>query len=421
MVAMDPSEPDTTQREARDLAELTGPGRVDIVRMALLGIDSGPREPADLDVDLHLSVEVDRVHHRPGAGVSVGYRVGYDDGGGARVNEYLVASTAPRLPESERVALLADGDRQVRVWRHPHDPALPGLAPACDAATVHGWLTDLGRPPAAPVRLDLVSYRPSRRAVLRAGAGDDSVFVKVLPPRRAEALYRRHEVLTDAGVPTPRVLACPGPGVLMIERARGHALAEAIAGAERNPGGLPGPDVLEAWLDSLPATVLELPARPSWADRIDFHAEAARAALPAEAGRIDRLETGLTELLARTPDGPKVPTHGDFYEANVFTADGGVSSVIDVDSVGPGRRSDDLGTMLGHVAVLPALAPHVYAHVPGIVKEWTAYFETRVDPVDLRARTAAVVLSLAAGTSPEQGAARLAVAEEWHADAQGRI
>ncbi len=418
MGGMETSEPSTAARESRDLEDLTGPGRVDIVRAALLGIT-----PADgaapVTVQLHLSVEVDRVHHRPGAGVSVGYRVGYD-GGGGRVNEYLVASTAPRLPESDQVALLEDGDRQVRVWRHPHDPALPGLAQACDAETVGRWLTDIGRDPAGPVRLDLVSYRPSRRAVLRAGAGTDAVFVKVLAPRRVDALRRRHEVLTEAGVPAPRVLAQPGPGVLVTERAPGHALAEAIAGALSNPAGLPGPEVLESWLDSLPAAVTDLPARPSWADRIDFHAEAARAALPGEADRITRLETGVAGLLARSPDRPPVPTHGDFYEANVFTADGEVTAVIDVDSLGPGRRADDLGTLLGHVAVLPALAPRVYAHVPGILQEWTAYFETRADPVELRARTAAVVLSLAAGTSPEQGVARLAVAEEWHAEARQR-
>lgn len=399
----------TPAAEADDLAVLTGPASTDLLRAALAG--SAAAVPG-------LSVAVDRVHHRPGAGVSVGYRVAYGSPVGDVV-EYLVASTAPRVPDGDGVAVLDDGERRVRVWRHPGDPMLPGLRAACDADRVRRWLEEAHLVPAGTdVRLTMPAYRPTRRAVVRADAGDVSVFLKVLPPRRADALVRRHLLLERSGVPAPRVLAQPAAGVVVLSAAAGRPLAQAVAGARTDPTLLPAPAAMVAFLDSLPAAAGDLPARSSWVDRLDFHAVAARVALPRHAGRIGDLEARVAALISNAPDAPQVPTHGDFYEANVFTDGGAVTGVIDVDSLGVGRRSDDLATLLGHLAVLPALAPGMYGHVPEITRHWLEHFELDVDRVELRARTAAVVLSLVAGTSAEMALARLEVAETWLADAE---
>ena len=113
-----------------------------------------------------------------------------------------------------------------------------------------------------------------------------------------------------------------------------------------------------------------------------------------------------------------MPTHGDFYEANIFTADGRVSAVIDLDSLGPGLREDDLATLLGHLAVLRSLAPTIYPHGDELVIEWFEVLARTCDPAALAARVAGVVLSLVAGTTPDLAAERLATAEEWFGRAQ---
>ena len=395
------------QSEDADLALLKGTGRTAMVEAALTG--SGQFDPA---VHRDLRVDVHQVHHRPGAGVSVGYRVQYTTPRGP-VRDYVVASTAPQAGDGDGVAVLNDGVRTVRMWRRPFDPAIPGLRAASDPAVVAAWLREAGYAVEEPVQLRSVSYRPTRRAVLRADAGELRVFIKVLPERKAEDLATRHELLAAAGVPAPRLLARPEPAICVLSAARGRPLAEAIAGAGDHPELMPAPAELVGWLDLLPPETMQLRRRSSWADRLDFHTAAAAAALPEQREQVVDLGTRLADALTTVRAEEEVPAHGDYYEANVFTADGTVSEVIDVDSLGPGRRSDDLATMLGHVAVLPDLAPQVYRDTPAVLDRMREDFETRVPAHTLRIRTAAVVLSLIAGATQDQAQARLRIATEW--------
>ncbi|WP_420111719.1 phosphotransferase [Pseudactinotalea sp.] len=379
--------------EDGDLALLTGPEAPEIVRAALLG-----SEPADMD----LQVRVLAVHHRPGAGVSVCYDVTH---AGAPLGEVLVASTSEptRHDHTDGVAVLDDGARSLRVWRRADDPALPGLRGALDPAQVGAWLGRGERP-----ALSVLSYRPTRRAVVAAHVGEDTFYLKVVRPRRASDLVQRHHVLQGSGLGAPAVLAEPEPGVLVLAPARGRSLAQALAAGE--PGLLPAPESVLAALDSMPAEVAELPLRPSWVDRLDFHAAAARSALPARASEVDGVARRVSAVLAAEAVASAVPTHGDLNVANLFVDGGRVAGVIDVDSLGPGRRADDLATLLAHLLVLPALAPQTYALVPEVTARWREAFAAVTDPRELEARTAAVLISLVAGASADQAHARLDLA-----------
>ncbi|MBX9245107.1 phosphotransferase, partial [Actinotalea ferrariae] len=161
------------------------------------------------------------------------------------------------------------------------------------------------------------------------------------------------------------------------------------------------------------------------------HASAAAVAVPARAAEIARLRDALAEVLARTDAGPVVATHGDLHEANLLVDDGALVGLLDVDALGPGHRVDDLACLLAHLSVLPALAPGTYRHVPGALRRWLAAVDDAgaaldVDPVALRARAGAVVLSLVAGSTgggpeAEDGASRrLDVAGTWLAEARLR-
>ncbi len=393
--------------ERADLEMLRGPQRTGLVAAALTS--AGEFDPQR---DHRLKVSVDKIHHRPGAGVSVAYNITFDSARGT-VKDYVVASTSPAATSGEGVAVLNDGDRQVRMWRRPFDPVLTGLRQACSPSVVRGWLADAGIDTGPNLRLEFITYRPTRRAVLRATDCTTTVFIKVMPAARSTDVVSRHELLAAAGVQVPQVLSVPAPGVCVLAAVAGAPMANAIAAAGTDPDGVPDPGTLVAWLDSLPRQALSMPRRQTWTDRLDFHSAAAAAALPQQREEINEL----ADVLQRELDGfeaeQTVPTHGDFYEANIFTSGGQVCGVIDLDSVGPGRRSDDLATMLGHLSVLPDLSPRVYCDVPDVIERYQRDFENRVPPRVLRVRTAAVALSLVANSIPTQARARLAVARRW--------
>src|SRR5699024_1729408 len=108
-------------------------------------------------------------------------------------------------------------------------------------------------------------------------------------------------------------------------------------------------------LDRMPQELVELPRRDAWSDRIVDYGHAAATALPGQAQRIRSLVEHLRRQLDTTDRGPVVPTHGDFYEANLLVSRNRISGVLDIDGAGPGHRVDDLACFLGHLAVLPAV------------------------------------------------------------------
>jgi hypothetical protein len=346
-----------------------------------------------------------KVHHRPGLDVSAGFSVTYP-GTDPGEEVYLVATSA-HVPEGARAVKVPLGGTTVSVWRHPEDPYLPGLAPAHDADVAASWVDTW------PVEVRLASYRPIRRAVLRYEGGGSTWFSKVVRPSRLPGLLERQAMLSNVGV-SPAVLGTPAPGTLLIASATGTSLANTLAAALAGRGELPEASSIVALLDRLPAAVMTLTARPSWAEHLSFHGEAAASALPSRRNEIAAIVGRIRRFVDAEPTGPLVPVHGDFYEANIFVDHGVPRQLIDVDAVGPGRREDDLACLLGHMAVLPVVSARHFAGLESVVDSWAQAFEATVpSPVGLRARVAAVVLSLVAGATSENGAARLAIASHW--------
>jgi Ser/Thr protein kinase RdoA (MazF antagonist) len=259
--------------------------------------------------------------------------------------------------------------------------------------------------------LELVTYRPLRRAVLRASTATTTTYLKVVRPHTAVDLLRRHDLLLGAGLPVAPA-ADLGDGVLRLDAVPGRPLTDALAAD--GAAGVDPRDVV-ALLDRLPAGLVDLSRRPAWADRLRHHTDAAATAVPGQAREIEAIGRRVRHLLRASDAGPVVPTHGDLHDANLLLTGGRISGLLDVDGAGPGHRVDDLACLLGHLSVLPALAPDVHRHVPAALPRWTAAFERDdVDPVALRARAAAVVLSLVAG-------ARRDSRDGWQDDARGRV
>jgi Ser/Thr protein kinase RdoA (MazF antagonist) len=413
---------------------LTGPGAGGLLRSAV-GNSGGV---------LH-SWQLDHVDHRPGRSTKALYRTQVSwpelDGPQAPAREELFGASAhigereKNLYVAEQTLVMTDGDINVRVWRYPHDPWLPMLPQVCYPDIVGRTLADLGvslgPDPSEPIAIDVVSYRPGRRAVLRASQGRAAVYLKVMQPHRSGEIVERHQRLLAAGVPVPEVLA-HHQGLVVLAELPGRPLARAVI--DEGVAACRAEDLV-ALLDRLPASMYPLPLRPPWTDSVEFYAGIVSSAVPSLGPRLDALvreiREGLKSLEHRMDVRPHDVVHGDFYEAQVFVSDGKVVGLLDIDTVGPGRRADDLACLLAHLSVLAdygnagRIDRGMQERVEDAIRTWHATFEERVDPVELALRSAGVVLSLATGPHRQQEAAWEAateaivrVAEEWVAAAR---
>lgn len=297
-----------------------------------------------------------------------------------------------------KAEIFADGEREVAVWIYPNDPDLPGLARAAYTEQMAGILTEhdvLGRPVAAhEVSLRMIGYRPRRRAVLRVDVGRPPVtfYCKVLRERLFGDVVRRHELLLAAGVPAPRIAATTDDALLLLHNLDGRPLAKAVFD-ETDP--CTAEDLIHL-LDAMPMSVTKLERRPPWTDAVQHYSQMVAAAVPSATDKLAWLTDQIAEGLASVPLGND-PTHGDFHEGQVHVSGGRIVGILDVDTVGPGRRADDLACLIAHLSTIQRMNPAQEAKVHRLIRTWVPVFDTRVDPLELRLRAAAVIISLATG------------------------
>lgn len=305
----------------------------------------------------------------------------------------------PALSDS-LAEIFADGDREVAVWLYPNDPDLPGLTRAAYTERMAEVLTEhqvVGRPVAdADVRLRMIGYRPRRRAVLRveiASAGQPvTVYCKVLRERAFDDVVRRHELLLAAGAPAPEVVATTSDALMLLRNLPGRPLASAIFEAQ-DP--CTAEQIIQL-LDAMPMSVTQLDRRPPWSDAVEHYARMVVAAVPRVRDKLAWLTRQISAGLGSIPPGNE-PTHGDFHEGQVHVDNGRIVGVLDVDTVGPGRRADDLACLIAHLSTIQRMSPGQEARVHRLIRAWVPVFDTRVDPTELRLRAAAVIISLATG------------------------
>jgi hypothetical protein len=157
-------------------------------------------------------------------------------------------------------------------WRHPHDPALPGLEVACDPVALEHVV-----PGSGPVTsIELLGYRPLRRAVVRAVRDGRTAYVKVLRPAAGrggapDVLHRFGGSRRGRAARAPRCSRPRATGSSSWRRSSAPRSSRAIG--QDDASGLEL-DQLVALLDALPASVLDLPRRPAWSDRAADYADA---------------------------------------------------------------------------------------------------------------------------------------------------
>ena len=336
------------------------------------------------------------VYHRPGSVTTASFRVTVR-WGERTCEETLVASseTGPAVSGAPGVVVLGDGVDQVALWRFPSDPALPGLPVATDPGRLAVVLAGMGvsgfAPASGPLALRVRSYRPCRRAVIQVSAPGSSVFVRVARPRVVEALHERHVLLYAAGVPVPRSWGWTGDGLLVIEAIPGPTLRHHL----RTAGPAPDAEALLGLLDRFPDAVLGLPRRRAWADEAAHYAGVVGSTVPGERARAVDLAGAIAGGLAGLE--PDSPTHGDFHDNQLVMDGSRICGLLDVDTAGPGRRADDLATLLGHLGASALAGAPDADRLRALIGDWQRAAERVMDAAELRFRVAGVLLSLATG------------------------
>ena len=365
------------------------------------------------------------VLYRPGRRAVVRYAATVRWAGGPAVPETLVAIADAGGPPAGTLVLSA-GDLAVGLLRYPEDPALPGLRSAVSARSV---AMRLGVP-AEHLRLDVRTYRPGRRAVVRVrvdGLAPDAAgferYLKVVPPGELVALVDRMVALGGC-VPVPEVVEVwPEAGTVVLTAIAGRTIRDVLlAGDRAEVDALPDGGVILELLDRLP----QPPTGPAGSAgrvsrgplaRVAGHAGLLAAVMPEEG---DRLEALVGRLGKPTSAGAVVTTHGDLYEAQLLVEGGRVVGMLDVDGAGPGRRVHDLATMLGHLVALGDAVPRRRAAIDRWRVRLEPAFELAVEPAELRRTTAAALVGMATGPFRVQAPAwrrqvnrRIASAEAW--------
>lgn len=345
------------------------------------------------------SWRLDHVDANPGRSTTATYQAVVRWSYGTRPELLGVsARSAGPVTSDSRAEIFADGDREVAVWLYPEDPDLPGLATAAYPERMADLITRLGlvgRPVSpAQVSLHMIGYRPRRRAVLRVDVTDPrrTFYVKVLRDRLFDDILTRHRILLGGGVPSPAVAGTTDDNLLILAELPGRPLAKAIF----DPVDPCTADDLIDVLDTMPGEVAALERRPPWSDAVDHYAQVVSAALPSQSGRLAWMSSMIAQGLAPVPPGDEA-THGDFHEGQVHVADGRVCGILDVDTIGPGRRADDLACMVAHLSTVQRMDAQQAARVHHLIRSWVPVFDERVDPTELRLRAAAVIISLATG------------------------
>lgn len=349
-----------------------------------------------------ISWRLDHVDADPRRSTTATYSAAVDWPSGRRT-ELLGASARAggRSGNDERATIFGDGDREVAVWLYPDDPDLPGLRRAAVPNGLAALLNEhrvLDHPVTGDnIALEMISYRPRRRAVLKAvittrNGGPRTFFVKVLRESVYAPTLQRHELLRRARFPAAVVAAATADFILVLPQVPGRPLTQAIFD-EAMPCAA---ESLIMLLDSLPSAVAALPRRPPWTRAVATYAAMIATALPALDPQLRWLVEQVSSGLAGLPPGLE-PTHGDFHEGQLFVSNGLITGVLDIDTIGPGRRADDLACMIAHLSTMQRMTAEQAAGLSRLINLWLQVFDTRIDPVELRLRAAGVIVSLATG------------------------
>lgn len=370
---------------------LVGPDAVDVLRV--------PVEAAGGEL---LSARPEQVQYRPGSDVVVRYSAQVSWNGQPASRDTLSASSTIHGSHAGTVGVTAttpDGPLDVGVWRWPFDPVLVALSHVVSASSVADVLRSVHGPlDPHRVRLEVVAYRPTDRAVLRVdvesadGGRGTLAYLKIVAPGAAPAIAERHRQLLAAGVPVPRVDGLDAAqGLIVLAPLEGPTLRELI---KNDADGWPECSEFDRLADGFASAPLHDRANVSRLTDGALHARMLATVMPATAARLGEL----AERFETTPAPPAdTIIHGDLHEAQIIMDHGSIVGVLDIDDAGPGLAVDDRANVLARLAYRATTDTARSATIRTYADRLRLHSLARFDPSTLDLHTAAALTGLATG------------------------
>ena len=366
---------------------LVGPEAIDVLRV-----------PVEATGGRVLSARPVQVQYRPGSDVVVRYSAQVSWNGDPPQRETFAASSTIHGSHAGTVRVVATtsaGPLDIGVWRWPFDPVLAGLSQAVTPASVASLLQEVHGPldPHA-IRLEVVAYRPTDRAVMRVDEDERGTiaYLKVVDPAVAPTIAERHRTLLAAGVPVPRIeMLDEALGVIVLAPLVGPTLRELI---KADADGWPDCSEYDRLADHFASAPLNGAANVSRLTDGALHARMLATVMPETATRLDEL----AERFERTPaPPPDTVIHGDLHEGQIIIDQTSIVGVLDIDDAGPGLAVDDRANVLARLAfraTTDSARRHTIQAYADVLRRDS---EERFDGATLDLHTAAALVGLATG------------------------
>ncbi len=242
-----------------------------------------------------------------------------------------------------------DRDQPTEFFFYPDDRRLPGL---CEVADAQRALELANRyvltVPGRRSRVELITYRPGHRAVLRHRLGRVKLYARVVRPGELPRLLDAYEIVKSSGFLIPNLAGYWLDGaVIWLSQVSGVNLRQLI-----RKGGSPAPELLLAGLDQLWRRPID--GRSGRAFRLD---RAFRSARRSFKHHLRDSQAGMLVLneAVRSLDPfvrswvPSATAHNDFYDDQLLVMPDGRFALVDFEEAGPGDPLLDVGNFLAHL------------------------------------------------------------------------
>lgn len=242
-----------------------------------------------------------------------------------------------------------DKDKPAEFFLYPADSRLPGLHEVADPEKALRLVNNhVFTVPGRRARVQLVTYRPGYRAVVRHRFGRIKLYARVVRPYELPRLLDAYQITMNSGFIIPTLAGYwEEGGVLWLSEISGKGLRRRI-----RKGKAPDPHVILDGLDRLWRSPLDnRSGRPM---RLDNGYRSAKRSfrhhLRESESSMSILNTAIRSLdpFVRLWQ-PDCTAHNDFYDDQLLLLDDGRMALVDFEEAGPGEPMLDVGNFLAHL------------------------------------------------------------------------